>query len=374
MTARRREAYLVLTLLPRIGPVTIRRLIEALGSPEDVLGAPAAKLREVDGVGPALAGVIASWEDQVDLAREKRRIRETGARFLTREDDEYPPLLHEVPDAPTALYVLGAIEDRDRHGVAVVGSRRATHYGSGCARRLAFQLAAAGITVTSGLARGIDSAAHRGALEAKGRTIAVLGSGVGQIYPPENTSLAEEIMAGNGAVISEFPVDMIPDKTTFPLRNRVVAGMSRGLLVVECPAWSGALITANLATDYNRGVYAVPGPVDRPSSEGCHRLIQDGAKLVTSAEDILEDFSWLLPPSEAEGVAASRRRHEEETRPSLNGEESLIYEAMAGTEMQMEEIIERTGLSSSSASATLLRMEMRGLVKQLPGQHFTRLV
>ena len=258
--------------------------------------------------------------------------------------------------------------------IAVVGSRRSTHYGDSCARKLAFQLATAGLTVVSGLARGIDTAAHEGALEAKGRTIAVIGCGLGKIYPPENENLASRIADGQGAVISEFPIDQIPDKTTFPLRNRIISGLSKGILVAEAPAWSGALITANMAAEHNRTVYAVPGPIDRPSSAGCHKLIQDGAKLVTSADDILEDFLWLLPRAEQEGMQQARAEQQAAARPPMDEDEARLYAALNTSEAHIDELITRTGLPASTVSATLLKMEMKRLVKQLPGKFFTRLV
>jgi DNA processing protein len=368
-----REAFLALTLLPRVGPVTIRRLLDHFLEPEAVFRAGERALQAVEGIGPAMAKVIHGWENEIDLTREKRRIREIGANFVTIREECYPTLLKEIHDPPPGLYVLGELTERDHHAVAVVGSRRSTHYGNSCARKLSFQLAAAGITVVSGLARGIDTAAHEGAVEANGRTIAVIGCGLGKIYPPENEALARRIANGHGAVISEFPIDQIPDKTTFPMRNRIVSGLSRGLLVVECPAWSGAMITANLAAEHGRNVYAVPGPIDRPSSEGCHKLLKDGAKLVTTADDILEDFSWLLPPSEIPGFKESQESQKAANRPPLEGDDAIIFEAIDATESHIDEIISRTGLPASTVSVTLLKMELKRLVKQLPGQFYTRL-
>jgi len=370
-----REAFLALTLLPRVGPVTISRLLDRFTEPLNIFKASEIELQSVPGVGPAMARTLRNWQDHCDLPREKRRIRETGARFLTILEEDYPELLRQIPDAPPALYVLGSLLDRDRQSVAVVGSRRTTHYGLSCARKLSCQLASAGITIVSGLARGIDTAAHEGALDAGGRTLAVIGCGLGTIYPPENQDLAKRIAAGHGAVISEFPIDQIPDKTTFPLRNRIVAGLSRALLVAECPAWSGAMITANLAGEYNRSLYAVPGPIDRPSSAGCHQLIKDGARLVTDAADILEEFEWLLPEREKSGLAEAKRDQREATRPpDLAPEEEALLDAIDTTEVQIDQLIERTGLPAATVSVALLRLEMRRLVKQLPGRHFTRLL
>ncbi|MCB1089619.1 MAG: DNA-processing protein DprA, partial [Verrucomicrobiae bacterium] len=285
----RTEAYLALNLLPRVGPIRVRRLLEALETPERILTATASELRAVPGIGAEMADAIRTWEDQIDLAEELRRIAAHGIELLTIEDERYPAALREIHDPPHLLYMKGTLTPRDRHAIAVVGSRRVTHYGRESARRLSFQLAHAGVTVVSGLARGIDTAAHEAALAANGRTIAVLGSGIGNLYPPENAALAERI-AASGALLSEFPVLYVPDRQSFPLRNRIVSGMSQGILVVEAPARSGSLITANQAMEQGRTVYAVPGPIDRPSSEGCNRLIQDGAKLVIDSRDILEEL------------------------------------------------------------------------------------
>lgn len=294
------DAYLVLNLLPGIGPVRVARLLRRFGSPEAVLRQPAAALGSVTGCGAATAAVIAGWRQTIDLEREHRRIRETGVTVLTPADDGYPSPLRDMIDGPLVLYVMGQLTAADARAVAVVGSRQTTNYGIQSARRLSFQLAAAGMTVISGLARGIDTAAHEGALAAKGRTVAVIGSGLGHIYPPENQALAERI-AACGAVVSEFPIDYPPDKQSFPLRNRIVAGWALGTLVVEAPGRSGALITANQALDYGRNVYAVPGPIDRPSSHGANRLIQEGARLVMDAADIVDDLSQLLPPRRGPG-------------------------------------------------------------------------
>jgi DNA processing protein len=290
--------------------------------------------------------------------------------LLTIEDEAYPPSLREIHDPPFLLYIKGEILERDRHAVAVVGSRRATHYGRESARRLSFQLAHAGVTIISGLARGIDTAAHEAALAAGGRTIAVLGSGIGELYPPENAALAEKI-AGSGAVVSEFPVLYLPDRQSFPLRNRIVSGMSDGILVVEAPSRSGALITANQAMDQGRNVYAVPGPIDRPTSAGCHRLIQDGAKLVTDGRDVLEDLEMLFS---MEPASAGREETSSPVLETLDGNERAVLNAIEGEETPIDTIMERSELATQVVSATLLRLEMKRLVKQLPGKYFVKLI
>jgi len=366
----RTEAYLALNLLPLIGPVRVRRLLQVFGTPESVLRARRGQIEVIDGFGPELAETLSQWEQKVDLGRELRRIHEIGASLVTIEDASYPRTLRDVYDPPLLLYVWGELLDRDSHAIGVVGSRRATHYGTQAARRLSFQLAHAGLTVLSGMALGIDTAAHEGALAARGRTVAVIGSGLGQLYPPENKVLAERIASGHGAVVTEFPVDYPPDKQSFPLRNRIVAAWGQGLLVVEAPARSGALITVNQAGDYGRPVYAVPGPIDRPTSQGCNRLIQNGARLVMSADDILEDLEWLIPPEKQKALAEEPQR----PRAELTADEETVYHALGSDETQFDVLADRTGLPAATVTVALMKLELKKLVKQLPGRHFVRLV
>jgi DNA processing protein len=361
------EAYLVLNLLPQIGASRVRGLLERFESPEAILSSPAERIRQVSGIGNELARTIAGWEETIDLEREKRRIREVGAQIVTMDSPDYPELLREIHSPPLVLYVLGKLESRDRQSIAIVGSRRATAYGLTCAKKFGFQLAHAGVTVVSGLARGIDTAAHEAAVAAKGRTVAVIGSGLGKLYPPENQALADRIADSGGAVVTEFPIDYNPDKQSFPLRNRIVAGWGRGVLVVEAPRRSGALITAGQALDSGRNVYAVPGGIDRPSSQGCNALIQSGAKLVTEAGDVLEDFEALFP-------ADTLTKPESATHSGLSPEEKQIYDALEASEVQLDQIIEATGLAPAVVSSTLLRLQMKKLVKQLPGGFFVKLL
>src|SRR5436853_2318958 len=277
------EACIALNMLPTVGPVRLRKLLEVFAEPQRVLAAKRSELRAAEGIGNEVADQIANWESIVNLAAELDRIREFGATVITQESPSYPKPLREIHAPPIVLYVWGELQERDHHAIGIIGSRRTTHYGSEAAKKLAYQLAYAGLTVISGLARGIDTAAHQGALAAKGRTIAVIGSGLVNLYPPDNRGLAEKI-AASGAVVSEYPMERPADRQTFPYRNRIVAGWSRGLLVVEAGLNSGALITANQAVEQGRTVFAVPGQIDRPTSAGTNRLIQQGARLVTSAD------------------------------------------------------------------------------------------
>lgn len=362
-----REAILALNLLPSFGPVRITRLLESFGDAERVLSASVNSLQRVDGIGPETAKIIASWQDHVDPAKELAEAEERGITIITREDGDYPKHLLQAYDSPILLYVWGKILPRDKHAISVVGSRRTTTYGVNATRKLTYQLAHAGFTIVSGLARGIDTAAHESALAAKGRTIAVVGSGLARLYPPENLALAEKIADGNGAVISEFPLHKAPDKQTFPMRNRIVAAWSQAVLVTECPAWSGSLITANLASEYGKPIFAVPGPIDKPSSAGCHQLIRDGATLVSDASHIIDDmgelpFSYKAPDGPAEQNA-----------PELPPEEAAVLAAMPpGDELAVNSIIEATGLPSSAVTAALFKLELRRLVRPLPGFRFIR--
>lgn len=356
------EAFIALNMVPKIGPIRVRRLLAQLGSPSAVLTASLASLQSVDGVGPEAAKSIHHWQDHVDLGGELRRVKDFGAKVITLASPEYPALLREIHDPPTVLYILGDLLERDRHAIGVIGTRKPSHYANDCAKKLSYQLAYAGVTVVSGLARGIDTAAHQGALAAKGRTIAVIGSGLLSIYPPENKELAEKI-ASSGAVITEFSMQVKADRQTFPMRNRIISGCSFGVLVVEAGAQSGALISANQAGEQGRSIYAVPGRIDNPNAIGSNRLIQQGAKLITCAADVLDDMGILF---------AEKPKLIRASAPELTGNEQAIHEAIGDDEAHIDVIIERCGLPSHIVSATLLTLEMKKLVRQLPGSRFVR--
>ena len=359
------EACIALNMLPTMGPVRLRKLLQVFETPEKILSAKGSALRGVEGIGAEVAEQITSWEKIVDLSGELKRIREFGAEVITADSPQYPRQLREIHAPPIVLYVWGELTDRDHHAIGVIGSRRTTHYGTESAKKLSYQLAYAGLTVVSGLARGIDTAAHQGALAAKGRTIAVIGSGLMKLYPPENAGLAEKIRSGNGAVVSEFSMQIEPDRQTFPMRNRIISGWSHGILVVECGQNSGALITATQALEQGRAVYAVPGQITTPSAQGSNRLIQQGAKLVMDASDILNDLEILVPDSKPDAVARPL--------PGLTEDERRVYEAIESNETSIDEIAARSDLPSSTVSSTLLRLELRRLVKQLPGKYFVKL-
>src|SRR5438874_1509731 len=361
------EACIALNMLPTIGPVRLRKLLEVFKEPQQILAAKRTELRKVEGIGSEVADQIANWESVVDLPAELERIREFGATVITQDSSEYPRSLREIHSPPIVLYVWGEIQPRDHHAIAVIGARRTTHYGMESAKKLSYQIAYAGLTVISGLARGIDTAAHHGAIAAKGRTIAVIGSGLMEIYPPENRALAEKIRNGNGAVVSEFSMQIQPDRQTFPMRNRIISGWSHGILVVEAGLNSGALITASQAIEQGRSVYAVPGYINAPSAMGSNRLIQQGAKLVMSAGDILDDLQILLPETKPSPEAAAR------PLPVLSEDERRVYEAIDSSETAIDQIATTCDLPSAIVSSTLLRLELKRLVKQLPGKYFVKL-
>jgi len=357
------EACIALNMVPNLGPMRLRKLLDVFETPERVLATKGAELRTVEGIGTDLSRAIAGWEETVDLPGELKRIEEFGAHVVTRASPEYPRELQQIYNPPILLYVWGMLTERDHRAVSVVGSRKTSHYGLECAKRLSYQIAYAGLTVVSGLARGIDTAAHQGALAAGGRTVAVIGSGLMDLYPPENLGLAEKI-AQSGAVVSEFPMTFPPDRQTFPYRNRIVAGWGNGLLVVEAGMKSGALITAGQALEHGRNVYAVPGQIDRPSAMGSNKLIQQGAKLVMAASDILDDLGTLFPQPTPQAAAASG---------NLSPDEELLLTHLDTTETPLDTLITATGLPAARASTALLMLEMKRRVKQLPGQLFVRL-
>jgi DNA processing protein len=347
--------------------VRLRKLLQVFKEPQQILAAKRDDLRKVEGIGTEVADQISNWESTLDLGVELDRIRELGVTVITQESSSYPRPLREIHAPPIVLYVWGELKERDHHAIGIIGARRTTHYGVEAAKKLAYQLAYAGLTVVSGLARGIDTAAHQGALAAKGRTIAVIGSGLAKLYPPENAALAEKIRAGNGAIVSEFSMEIEPDRQTFPMRNRIISGWSHGILVVEAGLNSGALITASQGLEQGRSVYAVPGQINTPSAMGSNRLIQQGAKLVMDASDILDDLEILLPEAKPSAEAAAR------PLPPLSEEERRVYDAIEPTETSIDEITEKAKLPSATVSSTLLRLELKRLVKQLPGKYFVKL-
>jgi DNA processing protein len=356
-----REALIVLNMLEHVGPVRFRALLQHFETPEKILSASRAQLERVEGIGSEVAEAIVSWKGRVDLAAELRRIEESKCRVVIESDAEYPALLKQIYDPPILLYVKGTIPAGQL--IALVGSRQTTPYGMETSRRFAGQLTRAGMIVVSGGARGIDTAAHEGALKAGGKTVAVLGTGINLVFPSENAELFERI-AAQGALVTQFPFNRPADKQSFPIRNRIVAGMSHGTVVIEANLTSGALITANMANDFGRHVFAVPGRIDSPRSKGCHDLIKKGAKLCEGVEDILVDFEFLFP----------QRNEEEKSRNfHLSSAEEKLLLALGEEPIGIDLLLRHTGLTISVAMASLLSLEIKRLIRQLPGKHFVRL-
>jgi DNA processing protein len=367
-----REAYIALNMVDGVGPIRVRALRDRFGEAQAILMASKADLMQVEGVGEEVARSITFWREKVDLDAELQRIEKSGVHVVCRDDAEYPKHLREIYDPPLVLYMKGTLTERDALAIAVVGSRRTTLYGQDMARKLAFQLARVGVTVVSGLARGIDTAAHNGALQAKGRTVAVIGCGIDVMYPAENQKLADEIVEKGGAVVTEFPFCVQPDRQNFPMRNRIISGWSLGVVVVEANVKSGALITANQAGEQGRQVFAVPGRADSILSKGTNKLIKDGAKLTEDVEDILGEFEYLFPKMATESMELGLE--DKGTKPALqlSETEEKVMVQIGNEEVAIDEIIRASGLTTACVSATLLALEMKRLVRQLPGKQYVR--
>jgi DNA processing protein len=356
-----------LSMVNGIGPRLRKALLEEFGTASAVLAAAPADLRRVSGIGAELTRRIAAARQEIDVQAELELCAGNNIALVAESDAGYPRSLAEIHDPPGILFVRGEIRPQDAIAVAMVGSRHATQYGLGQAERLAGSLARAGVTIVSGLARGVDAAAHRGALAAGGRTLAVLGSGVLNMYPPEHAELAEQIVAA-GAVISESPPRSPPLSGAFPQRNRIISGLSLGVLVVEASTNSGALITARHAMEQGREVFAVPGRVDNRMSRGCHRLIRDGAKLVETADDVLEELGPLVSP--AESATGEPLHHPAELL--LNEVEQQVLAIMSSEPMTIDAVVAASGLPTGQVLSTISVLEMRRVVRRLSGNLIAR--
>ena len=367
-----RESYIVLNLLPGIGSVRLKQLLQHYDSPQAVLKEKASVLATIKGIGPKLADLIAKWERHADLGKELETATRAGVQICTLIDPEYPSLLQSIYDPPLCLYVRGNV--RSLNGslpIAIVGSRRTTRYGIETTERLTTAAVNAGFTIISGLARGIDTVAHTATVEHDGVTVAVLGGGLGYIYPQENVPLARKIVE-KGALVSEFPMSSRPDRRSFPMRNRIIAGLCKGTLVAEAGSHSGALITAQQALDHGRLVFAVPGRVDSPLSRGCHYLIKDGAKLVESIEDVLDEFDLTQTVSESLPLGLNGESTESNgmTLLQLSDSERIIMKLLEEGEMSVDEISQRVQSPVHNLLSLLLGLEIRRLIVQLPGKRF----
>jgi DNA processing protein len=363
----RLRAELLLCLTPGVGPLTRRSLLQCFGSAEEVMSAARSELRKVKGVGQKLADAIATAPSTIDVEAEVRFCQQSGVQIVLDSDASYPSRLKEIPDPPGVLFVRGELQPTDGLAIAIVGTRHATPYGRQQAERLAGGLARAGYVIVSGLARGIDEAAHQGALAAGGRTLAVLGSGVTAIYPPENAPLADKVIR-QGALLSEHPPQAPPLSGTFPQRNRIITGLSLGVIVVEAADRSGALISARHALEQGREVFAVPGRIDSPVSRGCHKLIRDGARLIECVDDVLDELGPLAQPAPRED--GREVRHPAELQ--LNEIEQAVLDAVGLSATSIDDVVAGTQLPVARVLSTVSVLEMKRLVRRVSGNQILR--
>ncbi len=362
-----RYYWLALYLVPGLGHTVFRSLLENFGRPEAVFEAGVSELVKARGVRDDVARKIAGKEFSTDPEKELRKVERAGARIVTYLDPSYPKLLKEIHNPPALLYIKGQDIPSNQTHVAVVGSRNATHYGLRAAERIGMGLARRRVGVVSGLAKGVDSAAHKGCLREKGFTIAVMGTGIDRVYPAGNKRLMDQV-AESGAVITEFPMGSPPEPKNFPIRNRIISGLSRGVVVVEATKQSGSLITASLALDQGREVFAVPGSINSFKSRGAHFLIKQGAKLIENADDILDEFGFHRGTAQVgAGLRASV-----EALPEMDEFQRKLYDIICDYPIHIDQIVRKGDMDAGEVSGILMEMELKGLVKQLPGKMFVR--
>jgi len=361
---------LTLSLVPGIGPRLTAALLERFGSAAAALHASAAQLCEVPYISPRLAELLTQALTRSDATAELERLDRHGVRLIALGTPEYPPALANIPDPPHLLYVRGTLTAADAKAVALVGSRHCTDYGRRVAARLSAGLARAGVTVISGLARGIDGVAHRAVLQAGGRTLAVLAGGLSRIYPPEHADLAREVEA-SGAVLTESKMEQEPLAGLFPVRNRIISGLSRAVVLIEAAQKSGALITASHAAEQGRTVMAVPGPVDAASSGGTHELIRKGAILCRGVEDILEELHGVSAMAGTEKRDASAPAVPSGPPPGLDDAQRRIWDMLTEA-CHLDQLVQRLGLAVPQVSGALMMLEMKKVVRRLPGNRYER--
>lgn len=355
--------WIGLSGIPGVGRVTFRKLVDLFGSPERALSAPPDELRKIGGLSDKVAAAIGSFPWQEQAKQEIAKAADANVAIITADSPSYPDSLRNTPDPPLYLYVKGALRTEDRNAIAIVGTRKPTHYGTTVTRRIASELSSAGFTVVSGMARGIDTQAHRGALAAKGRTIAVLGCGIDVAYPPENKGLMEEI-SRTGAVVTENPFGTQPESGYFPSRNRIISGLSRGTVIIEAAEDSGSLITAKYTLEQGRALYAVPGNIGSLTSRGTNNLIKQGAILVEGAEDVLRDLG-MQKADKAQGMPPR-------PLPALTQEEKTVFCCITHEPKHIDGIMNESRTAAGKLSGVLLNLELKGLAKQLPGKYFVR--
>jgi DNA processing protein len=372
------EKWLKLIRADGVGPITFGKFINHFGSVDRALGTSVSELAKIDGVSFKTAEQIAATRNKFDTTAELELAEELDVRLIHLDDKHYPPVLKQIYDPPPVLYIKGSLTRQDNLCISIVGSRRCSLYGQEQSSRLAHFLGSAGFTICSGMARGIDTAAHQGALSANGRTIAVQGCGLANIFPPENKKLFE-LIAESGACISELPLQYEPLPENFPPRNRIIAGLSLGTIVIEAGLRSGALITAKAALENNREVMAVPGKIDSPLSKGTHQLIKQGAKLIESVEDVMEALGYIGQQLQSHVSAATAKASEKNETPLLNASqlnlsdsEKKIYDYLSREPLHIDQIMAETDLVPGIINAGLISLRLKGLIKQLPGNLFLK--
>jgi len=372
------DSWLKLSRADGVGPVTFKKLIAHFGSPDRALGASASQLAKIDGIGAKTAGRIAVTRDKFDAHAELQLAERLGVWLLHLDDSRYPPLLKRIYDPPPVLYVKGTIQRCDNLAIAIVGSRRCSLYGREQAARFAHMLAAAGFTICSGMAYGIDTAAHQGALAAGGRTIAVQGCGLANVFPAENKGLFDKI-AESGASVSELPLSYEPLAENFPPRNRIIAGLTLGTIVIEAGNHSGALLTARAAVENGREVMAIPGKIDSPLSRGSNRLIKEGATLIESVEDVMDALGHIgrqLKDGVTQTAGQTQERLEaplfDAGKLNLSDSEKTIYNCLGAEPLHLDELISQADLPPGGINAALISLRLKGLIRHLPGSHFCR--
>ncbi len=357
--------WLALNLLPDIGPVLARRLLSVFGNAENIFQIPVNELRKVEDIGENRAKGIVGFKQWDMVQREIDNVMKNNAKLIAINDKSYPEGLKRITDAPIVLYVKGDVKDEDKYAIAIVGSRIPTDYGMRVAEKISRKIASYGLTVVSGMARGIDSASHKGALRAGGRTIAVLGSGINVPYPLENRGLMNAIASSGGAVISEFPFGTKPNKENFPRRNRIISALSMGVIVIEATVDSGSLITVGYALEQGKEIFAVPGNITSANSKGTNNLIKKGAKLVEDAEEIIDELGPQI-----KGILKEEKLMTKEPLPSMTENEKLLYSFLSSEPKHIDDITRGTKISGSEVLSILLNLELKGIVRQIGGKRF----
>ncbi len=359
------EYWLALNFLPDVGPVLARRLLSVFGSPENIFQTSINELKKIENIGENRAKSIVSFKQWDKVRTEMDNTLKNNARLITLNDKTYPEGLKRIADAPPVLYVKGEIKNDDKYAIAIVGSRTPTFYGMKTADEISQKLSSYGLTIVSGMARGIDTISHKGALKAKGRTIAVLGSGIDVPYPLENKGLMSTI-ASSGSVISEFPLGTKPNKENFPRRNRIISALSLGVVVIEAAVDSGSLITVDYALEQGKEIFALPGNITSKNSRGTNNLIKNGAKLIEGAEEIIDE---LRP--QIKGILKEQRLTPKKIMPEMSYDEKTVYDCLDHEPKHIDAIIRESKMSSSKALSILLNLELKGVVTQADGKRFS---